>query len=75
MSKTVHKHSQKEGKWTGKWFGKITQSHKKIKNMNTKLKHKEDKLRKSNLLLIGVSERLINRWVGTKIMTLQILDS
>ena len=46
MSKTVHKHSEKEGKWTGKWFRKITQSHKKIENMNTKLKHKEDKLRK-----------------------------
>lgn len=67
MSKTVHKHSQKEGKWTGKWFGKITQSHKKIKNMNTKLKHKEDKLRKSNLLLIGVSERLRENGGNTEI--------
>lgn len=67
MSKTIHKHSQKEDKWIGKWLGKITQSHKIIENMNTKLKHKENKLRKYNILPIGVSERLRENGSNTEI--------
>ena len=46
---------------------KLPRAIKKIKNMNTKLKHKEDKLRKSNILLIGVSERLRENGGNTEI--------
>lgn len=34
--------------------------------MNTRLKHKENKLRKSNILPIGVSERIKEKMVATE---------
>lgn len=45
---------------------KITQSCKKKKIVNTRLKHKDNKLRKSNILPIGDSERIKEKMVATE---------